>query len=663
MTIKEMQSVDLKKFEGNHRFLAGETAVPNLSKADTTRINMFDLHLPQAQIINEGQFPKVFSGFENQIGLYSSGYKRSDRDMEVIKKIVKNDYNYILITIDENNHVGLIEREPAVRLTESFGYKLINDYIDEKDEGHQIEKNDMLYHNPSYDKNHNMCFGRNFDVVYLAYKDLTHEDGIVIKESTARDTTVTTVTEVKIEINTNDVLVNQYGNSQLYKAFPDIGEPIVNSILASRRRINYQSAFFDLSTSNLAKTNFNSDSTYYADGIICDIEVFSNVDVETLRDFSYNEQIVKYLENNLRYYTEIVEFLEPYIKDKDFTYSDDIGYLYKRAKNVLDPNVTWKDDNSDFDNVVVRFKVVNEESLVVGSKITNRYGGKGVISKIIPDDEMIEREDGTKPDLIINPLGVINRLNPAQLIELELNSMSEIIEKRLRAIYDENEDSITDEMEELLFEYINAINPVQAKGVRKHYDDLDEDGFGEFWTEILFGQGILIHQPPFYGNVDIMQLFEVYDRFNIKLPKKFKGIEEELICGKMYYLVLKHHPKTKFSARPSQYTNSKDIPSKSMRFKNKLQPYQSTPIRLGEMEITNLFISKSVDDVLDMLNMYSINKEDRGIMNEVLLTEDPFNITKIETSNTLSRTSLILDTYLNSLGLSLVEENDEDTEI
>ena len=60
----------------------------------------------------------------------------------------------------------------------------------------------------------------------------------------------------------------------------------------------------------------------------------------------------------------------------------------------------------------------------VGDKLSGRYGDKGVISEIISDDEMPHDADGRPAELLLNPLGIISRTNPAQIIESALGKIA-----------------------------------------------------------------------------------------------------------------------------------------------------------------------------------------------------------------------------------------------
>lgn len=652
--IDELASINLDKFKNNHSFLAEELLIPNVDKSDSNRVNMFTSHIIQAVVLKTPEYPRVFTNFENQVGEYSSSYKVAKENLTIHSKIIKNSENSTYVVKNNKGFYDIIERIPGERITEYYGYCLDNKNLDTKKARDVIKKDEVIYKSTAYDDDMNFMYGINLKSVYLPYKNLTFEDGIIISESAAKKLSSYTISEVEVNINTNDILCNIYGkNYKIHKGFPDIGETVENRILLCRRRINYDSAFYDLSVKNLSKVNFNTDTPFYVDGTVIDIDVFSNTPIEKLENYPYNYQILRYLKGNLSYYTRVVEVLEPIIAKGKQYYSDNLGYLYKRAKDIIDPDVKWKNDKSDFDNIVLRFKILKEKKLTIGSKITGRYGNKGVISQIVPDSEMPRTEDGEIAEVCLNPLGVINRLNLSQLYELEINALSNYIVKNMKDMYDEDFES----MVEYYFDYIYDISPTMYEPLVEYYNNLDEEESYNFWQDI-FNKGIFIHQPPFYGNITFDKMAEMYDKYPGSGPKKFVNIENPLILGELYFMKLKHEPSSKFSARSSSYLNLKNIPSKSTRFKENQQLYAKTPIKIGEMELTNLLICNNVEEVVRFMSMYSINEEDRQKIIETLLTKNIFNIEMIEKSKVDSKTKQILDVFLKNIGLELVRTDE-----
>ena len=583
--------IDLNKIEywndlQSHAFCGESILTPNANKTDCNRLQMFTNNIMQCVQIEGASPPRVFSGFENQIGKYSSGYKFLQGEWKVIKKIFKNKYNYILIIYNESENIyDILFRVDNVNLTEHFGYKNKNKVIDKLKEG-DIVKNKVLYRNMNYDSYMNFQYGTNLNAVYLPYNGYTNEDAIVISETTAKKMSSYFVSKIKVNINTNDLLCNIYGDNENYKSFPDIGEDIENKILLARRRINYNNNIYNLKDLNVIKED---DEVIYLEGKITDINVYCNFDLEKMKNQEYNNQVYKYIMKNRKYYSLIVEAINEIRKEnKTAVYTQTLIDEYKRALNLSDDNVVLVSEGKKFDNYIIEFTVLNKEPLKIGSKLTGRMGNKGVVSLILPDDEMPEIEtidgekfieDETNPikkrvDIVLNPSGIINRLNPSQLFEMELNFVSQIIRYRMSKM-DNTEDKWN-----YLYQYMQLVNKREAEEMKEFYSELDKEEQEKFIDENI-KNGIYINQEPFFNNINISDLQNIYDTFDIK-KYGMKDIVQDLIVGELYYMRLKHDPNDKFSARSIDNTNFKDLPTKSRTFKDHKIPYSNTPIRIGK---------------------------------------------------------------------------------
>jgi DNA-directed RNA polymerase beta subunit len=670
---KVIESTD--PLEGGHSFCAEELLVPNLNKCDMMRVNLFDNHLPQAVVLDDPDFPNVFTNFENQIGKYSTSYKKSDREWEVVGKIKKNDLCYTYILQDEDNNIEIVHTHPAERITERYGYKYVNP-IDKKSEGDIIKKNEPIVHSTTYDKHLNFRYGRNLKACYLSFNNMTYEDAIVISESAAKKLACYNVDEIVITLNTNDILLNLYGDNDTYKCLPDIGESLGNvTILAGRRRINYESMLYDLSTANIKKVNYDTDTIFYVgkNSIIYDIEVFCNSDIDDLKNYPYYSQILDILDDNVRYYTELKDILDSVVDDPDFYCSDDVKFYYKRACDITAENRVFKYDGNTFDRIVIKIKTYNLNPLVIGSKVSGRFGNKGVVSCIVPDNEMPINEYGEHVDICLNPTGVIGRENIAQLYEHELNFIadcvvrqskdSKIIEEFTPKNSSKKEFTPIDKRFYYIMEFYKIIQTElnnQYTFFTNQWKTFDDKQKIRFMKEID-EKGLFIHQPPFFGNVTIEMMVDLYQKFKCKpykLTVNGKDVETPMIMGNLYFIRLKHDPKGKVSARSSGDININNIPSKSSSYKYHTALFSKTPVRLGEMEFTSLLLTQNIEDVTRYLAQTSNNPEERQNFNEALLTEDVFNIEKIERIGSKSITSQILKTEFQAIGIENVMNED-----
>lgn len=114
---------------------------------------------------------------------------------------------------------------------------------------------------------------------------------------------------------------------------------------------------------------------------------------------------------------------------------------FTKRKPVTPFKETWEGDGpGEVVDVVrigskVKVFIRAQEPAQIGDKITNRHGGKGVITKIIPDGQAPHKEDGTPVDIILNPHGITTRMNPSQILE---TAAAKVAEKTGKAYVVEN---------------------------------------------------------------------------------------------------------------------------------------------------------------------------------------------------------------------------------
>lgn len=369
-----MEKVEEKQ---THDFLAEELLVPNCNKNDTQRIQMFTNHINQAVVLINGEIPKVFTRFENQIGDVSSSYIQMKEDCNVIKVIARNARRYsVIVQYKESKKVDVIQLTTSTNLTEDYGFKNDIPELEDWESITEIGKNTVLSSSTAYDACMNLKYGVNLKTVYYCNAGMTFEDSIVISESAAKKLTHATVSKYQIPVNSNDLLLNLYGDKDHYLGLPKIGEEIKDGILCGRRRMVNMTMASQLNDEALCKI-MSTDSIYYGHGVVDDIFVYCNRDAEDLNDPVY-EQLRDIIFRQEAYDEELVKTLDPY-RDQGLLTAD-AAFAYTRAKDSINtddsPRKKWLSENS-FDNMVVEVTVVDERPAMIGSKITNRYGGKG----------------------------------------------------------------------------------------------------------------------------------------------------------------------------------------------------------------------------------------------------------------------------------------------
>lgn len=422
---------NLKNHPKNHHFLSEPLLVPNVNKTDCNRLTMFCSQLAQTVVNEEGEAPNVLTNFENQVGNYTiDGYKKLDDDYKVIDKIKKNELNYTLIL--ENINTGKVKhvnRSESCWLTEHYGFKYNNTVIDNKQPGSVITKDETLYRSNTYDDDGNLKYGRNMNVAYMTYKNLTLEDPIVISRTAAKKLSYSDVYKVSVSVNTNDLLVNLYGDKNgEYQPFPLIGEYINEyGILCARRRIDYSKLLNNMKDKRLREIDLD-DTVFYSDGRVVDIDIYCNMDIDELEEQPYNGDVSRLVTMDVAYRENIVKTVDVYINQgRSDDLDPDLISLYNKCKKVIENNTKkagepkniWVNEGNEFSGYILEFTILKHKDVAIGSKLSGRYGNKGVVSAILPDDMMPTIEEGPFKgehcEMIMNSLGVLNRLIPLTL--------------------------------------------------------------------------------------------------------------------------------------------------------------------------------------------------------------------------------------------------------
>lgn len=647
--------------------LFGAVLLTNPGLISSSRNIMFTSHLRQFVNLNNPDIPKVMTNYENIVGKYSTGYYQAKSELEVIDIIPKfqngktDSHIYLMFIYNKHDDkYDVIEKRVVEDLTEKFGFEYDNRVMDSKKVGDTIPKGEVLYKTVSYDDDMNYRYGKNVKFMYLLDND-TIEDAIKISRSLADSMESKEVERVRVTANDNDIFCNLFGkDNDDYKIFPNIGEYVKGKIVCAKRRIHNNQLLYDAKKSNLRKINFSSDVPYFCEGRVVDIDIYCNKPIEEIEDNNFNAQIIEYLRMQENFYRRVYERCREIISSGS-EYSNDINFYYKKAKNILDENYKWREeDGSVFNNLVIEFLIERNIPLSVGQKLTGRYGNKGVISKIVPDEEMPVLENGERVHIIFNSLGVVNRLNSQQLFEQSITFICNRVAERMVTLD-------TSHAAELLLRTIWYFNEDQANVLEKYLASLSGKQLTDFIDGIKRSQKIYVHIPPLWEKEALFdRLWKLYDEFDwiepyrVYVQKFGRKIEimKRLVVGDMYVIKLKQTSKKGFSARSTGSLSKKGVPEKSNKAKTHQELYSKTPIRIGDQENVNSAIGVSTNLIAQLHLFYRSSPIARRQLGEKLMTK----IKEIEDftyqPEFTNRNVEILQAYLKAMGLK-IEFSDE----
>ncbi|MBU1571003.1 MAG: DNA-directed RNA polymerase subunit beta, partial [Proteobacteria bacterium] len=194
---------------------------------------------------------------------------------------------------------------------------------------------------------------------------------------------------------------------------------------------------------------------------------------------------------------------------------------------------------------MVKVYVAMKRKLSVGDKMAGRHGNKGVVSRILPQEDMPYFEDGTPVDMVLNPLGVPSRMNVGQILEIHLGRAAKGLGDQLNKLVEENNmKALRDKLKKIFAD--SSVNRMIGK--------MDDEDICEFAGN--YKKGVHMATPVFDGakEVEIKALLEeaglspsgqatLYDG---RTGDQFRG---KITVGTMYMLKLHHLVDDKIHAR------------------------------------------------------------------------------------------------------------------
>jgi DNA-directed RNA polymerase subunit beta len=255
----------------------------------------------------------------------------------------------------------------------------------------------------------------------------------------------------------------------------------------------------------------------------------------------------------------------------------------------------------------VKVFVAMKRKLAVGDKMAGRHGNKGVVSRIMPEEDMPYFADGTPVDIVLNPLGVPSRMNVGQVLETHMGWASHILGQRIGEMIDKfySLESIQTRLKRIL-------NPDDI--LAKEIDSLTYDELRDIWLK-HYHDGIHMASPVFDGvTEDEVQAYlaeaglPTGGQSRLRDGRTGEEFDRDVTVGVMYMMKLHHLVADKIHARsigPYSLVTQQPLGGKA----------QFGGQRLGEMEVWALeaygaaytlqeFLTVKSDDVAGRTRMY-----------------------------------------------------------
>ena len=300
-----------------------------------------------------------------------------------------------------------------------------------------------------------LSLGKNVLVAFMPWHGYNYEDAIIISENLLKNDTFTSVHVEEYVIESRDTRI---GPEEITRDIPNIGEESLKNLDADGiirigsyvkpgdilvGKITPNAASNLTPEEKLLKAIFGSKADEAKDsslrvppgieGIVIDIKVFSRKErgkrknkeeekIEKLKK-EKNQKLLELEKSHKNYLDEIENKNISKEEKQNLIAFENVFYEFKKQQIEIEFKNLKQNKNDELPpgvNKIVKVSIAKKRKVSVGDKLSGRHGNKGVVSKILPVEDMPYLADGTPVDVVLNPLGVPSRMNVGQLLEAEL---------------------------------------------------------------------------------------------------------------------------------------------------------------------------------------------------------------------------------------------------
>ncbi len=343
--------------------------IPFLENDDTNRALMGSNMQKQAVPLLVTERPFVGTGMEYKAAVDSGVVVLAKRAGTVVSadanKIVIRAKNgevdeYELIKFLRSNHGTCINQRPIVEV------------------GQTVEEKEVIADGPATDMGE-ISLGRNALIGFMTWEGYNYEDAVLINEKLVREDMYTSIHIEEYEIEARDT---KLGPEEITRDIPNVGEDALKDL--DERGIIRVGAEVTAGDILVGKVTPKGETELTAE--------------ERLLRAIFGEKAREVRDTSLR------------VPHGEYGTIVDVKVFSRENSSELSPGV----------NLVVRCYIAQKRKISVGDKMAGRHGNKGVVSRILPSEDMPYLPDGTPLDIVLNPLGVPSRMNIGQVLEVNL---------------------------------------------------------------------------------------------------------------------------------------------------------------------------------------------------------------------------------------------------
>jgi DNA-directed RNA polymerase subunit beta len=365
----ESNRVDLMDVSPKQLVSVATAMIPFLENDDANRALMGSNMQRQAVPLIKPESPIVGTGIEYKAAK-DSGTVTLAKNAGVVEKVAANEIiirtksgqkdTYKLLKYLRSNQGTCINQRPIVR------------------KGDVVEKGDVIADGPSTDKGE-IALGKNVLIGFMTWEGYNYEDAVLISEKMVKDDVFTSIHIEEYEAESRDT---KLGPEEITRDIPNVSEESLKDL--DDRGIIRIGAEVRSGDILVGKVTPKGETELTAE--------------ERLLRAIFGEKAREVRDTSLR------------VPHGEYGIIVDVKVFTRENGDELPPGV----------NQLVRCYIAQKRKISVGDKMAGRHGNKGVISRILPEEDMPYLPDGTPLHIVLNPLGVPSRMNIGQVLEVHL---------------------------------------------------------------------------------------------------------------------------------------------------------------------------------------------------------------------------------------------------
>ena len=350
--------------------------IPFLENDDANRALMGANMQRQAVPLLTTQAPIVATGMEHKNCIDSEIAVLAEGDGEVTRVSATNVtvrydggdvVDYPLIKFLRSNHGTCINQRPIVSLRD------------------RVKKGDVIADGPSTNQGE-ISLGKNILMGFMTWEGYNYEDAILLNERMVKDDVFTSIHIEEYETEARDT---KLGPEEITRDIPNVGDD----------------ALKDLDERGIIRVG----AEVHAGDILV-----GKVTPKGETDLTAEERLLRAIFGEKAREVRDTSLKVPHGESGIIV---DVKVFTREGGDELGPGV----------NMVVRVYIAQKRKISVGDKMAGRHGNKGVVSRIMPQEDMPFLPDGTPLDIVLNPLGVPSRMNIGQVLEVHLGRAAQAL--------------------------------------------------------------------------------------------------------------------------------------------------------------------------------------------------------------------------------------------